>query len=70
MGPRWQTRLDPDAQSASEMTHQRHHDSSKALSKDQAVGGGPVPGKLHPFSKTDRIILPLISICNYPAYRN
>ena len=41
---------------------QRCHDSSKALLKDQGVGGGPNPRNLHPFPKIARIILPLISV--------
>ena len=51
------------------------HDSSKALSEDQGVGGGPIPGggsipgTLHPFPKRIGIIL-LISMWNYPAYKN
>ena len=44
------------------------HDSSKALSKDQGVGGSPNPENLHPFPKMVGIILPLISIRNYPTY--
>ena len=43
---------------------------SKALLKDQGVGGGWNPGNLHPFPKIVGIILPLISIWNYPAYKN
>ena len=34
----------------------------QALSKDQGAGCSPIPGNLHPF--------PLISIWNYPAYKN
>ena len=47
-----------------------NHDSSKALSKDQGVGGDPVPGNSHLFPKIVGIILPLISIRNYPAHKN
>ena len=47
---------------------QRCHASSKALLKDQGVGGGPNPGNLCPFPKIVGIILPLTSIWNYPAY--
>ena len=39
-----------------------NHGSSKALSKDQGVGGDPVPGNSHPFPKIVGIILLLISI--------
>jgi len=41
---------------------QRSHDSSKALTKDQGAGGGPIPGNLHPFPGITAIIPPLISI--------
>ena len=47
---------------------QRCHYNSKAMSKDQEVGGGANPGILHPFPKIVGIILPLISIWNYPTY--
>ena len=30
--------------------------------KGQKVGGGPIPGNLHPFSKIIGIILPLVSL--------
>ena len=60
----------PDPESASEMTHQRCHDSFTALLNDQGVGGGPNPGNLHPFPKTVGIILPLISIWAYPTYKD
>ena len=46
-----------------------NHGSSKALSKDQGVGGDPVPGNSHPFPKIVGIILPLISIWNCPAHK-
>ena len=49
---------------------QRCHDSCKALLKDQGVGSGPNPGNLCPFPKIAGIIIPLISIRNYPAYKN
>ena len=49
---------------------QKCYDSSKALLKDQGVGGGPNPGNVCPFPKIVGIILPLISIWNYPAYKN
>ena len=67
---RWQARLDLDPQSASEMTHPRCPDSSKAVLKDQGVGAGPNPGHPRPFPKIVGIILPLISMCNSPAYKN
>ena len=38
------------------------HDISKALFKDQGMGGGPNPGNLCPVPKMVGIILPLISI--------
>ena len=38
----------------------------KLTIKDQKVGGGPIPGNLHPFPKIVEIILPLI----YPAHKN
>ena len=41
--------------------------NSKAKSKDQEVGNGANPGILHPFPKIVGIILPLISIWNYPT---
>ena len=47
---------------------QRCPDSSKALWKHQGVGGSPNPENLHPFPKRVGIILPLISIWNYPTY--
>ena len=63
MGPRFQTRLDLDPQSASEMTHPEvPHECSKALSKDQGVSGGPNPGNLHPFPKIVGIIFLLINM--------
>ena len=37
--------------------------------KDQNVGGGPVPGNLHPFPKIVEIILPLISLYNYWVHK-
>ena len=43
-------------------------DSPKALSKDQGVG--PISGNLHLFHNIAGIILPVISILNYPAYNN
>jgi len=62
MGPRWQTRVDLDSQSASEMTHPEMHENSKALLKDQGVGGSPNSRNLHAFPKIVGIILPLNSI--------
>ena len=46
-------------------TH-RHRDSSKADHKGQKVGGGPASGNPHPFPKIAGILLPLISLWNYP----
>ena len=43
-------------------------DSPKALSEDQ--GEGPISGNLHPFPNIVGIILPVISILNYPVYNN
>ena len=43
-------------------------DSPKALSKDQEAG--PISGNLHPFHTIVGIILPVISILNYPVYNN
>ena len=43
-------------------------DSPKALSEDQGVG--PISGNLHPFPNIVGIILPVISILNYPVYNN
>ena len=51
MGPRWQTRLDLDPQSASEMAHPETPCGSKALSEDCGVGGGPSSRNLHPSPK-------------------
>ena len=39
---------------------QRQQDSSKAVSKDQGVGGSPIVG----------MILPLISMQNHPILKN
>ena len=45
----------------------RLHGSSKANHKGQKVGRhGPIPGNAHPFPKIARILLPLISLWNYP----
>ena len=49
---------------------QRCLDSSKARLKDQEMGGGPNPGNLTPSAKIVGITLPLISIWNFPAYKN
>ena len=68
MGPRWQTKLDLNQQVKWHI--QRCRDSFKALFKDKGVGGGPNLGNLHPFPKIVGIILPLISIWNYTAYKN
>ena len=38
--------------------------------KGQKVGSDPIPRNLHPFPKILGIILPLISLWNYPAYKN
>ena len=43
---------------------------SRLTIKGQRVDGGPNPGNLHPFSKRARIILPLISLWNYPTPQN
>ena len=43
---------------------------SKATIKGQRVGGGPIPGNPHPFPEIVGIILPLISLWNYPAHTN
>ena len=43
---------------------------SRLTIKGQRVDGGPNPGNLHPFSKIARIILPLISLWNYPTPKN
>ena len=51
------TKMDLDPQSASEMTHPEARDSSKALLKDQGVGGGPNPGNLRPFPTIGGIVL-------------
>ena len=48
---------------------QRHHYSSKTI-RDQKVGGGPIPGNLHSFPQTAGIILPLISLWNYPPHKS
>ena len=42
MGPREQTRLDVDPQSASEMTHAEVPRRFQGLLKDQGVGGGGI----------------------------
>ena len=44
----------------------RCHDSSKADHRGQKVGGGPIPGNPHHFPKIAGILLPLISLWNYP----
>ena len=67
--PRWLTRLDLDPQSASEMTPRGVMTVPRQCQKTR-VSGDPNPGILHPFPKLVRIILPLISIWNYPAYKN
>ena len=46
------------------------HDSSEAPSKDQKVGGGPIPGNFHLFPQIVEITLPLTSLWNYPAHKN
>ena len=38
--------------------------------KGQKVGGGPISGNLRPFSKIIGIILPLVSLWNYPDHKN
>ena len=45
-------------------------ESSKALLKDQGVGGSPNSRNLHAFPKIVGIILPLNSIWNYPVYKH
>ena len=35
----------------------------------QKVGGGPIPGNLHSFSKVVGTILPLISLWNFPTHK-
>ena len=37
--------------------------------KDQKVGGGPIPGNPYLFSEIVEIILPLISLWNYPVHK-
>ena len=37
--------------------------------KDQEVGGGPISENPYLFSKIIGIILPLISLWNYPAHK-
>ena len=54
--------FEPNAKHVTSNTCTQHHDSFKAPSKDQKVGGGPIPGNLHPFPKTAGTILPLIAI--------
>ena len=38
--------------------------------KDQKVGNSPIPGNLHPFPNIIGIILPLISLWNYPGHKS
>jgi len=80
MGPRWQTsQLPPDLNpqycplqhisklngiTTSTMTVPR------LTIRDQKERGGLVPGNLHPFLQTVGMILPLISLRNYPAHKN
>ena len=54
------TSLDLDPQYTLTVTHQqaewhtqRCHGSFKADYQDQKVGGGPIPGNLHPFPKME-----------------
>ena len=41
----------------------------RLIIKGQKVGGGPVPGNLHSFSKVVGTILPLISLWIFPAHK-
>ena len=38
--------------------------------KGQKEGSGPIPGNPHPFPKIVGIILPFISLWNYPVHKN
>ena len=38
--------------------------------KAKNVGGGPAPGDLHPFPQIVGIILPVVSLWNYPTHKN
>ena len=62
MGRSWQTTLDLDPQSASEMTHPEVPGQFQGTVKDQGVDSGPNPGNLHLFPKIAGIILPLTSM--------
>ena len=71
------TSLDLEPQYTLTVTYQqakchsfRHRDSSKANYKDQKVGSSSIPGNICPFPKIVRILLPLISVWNYPAHKN
>ena len=38
--------------------------------KSQKVDKNPIPGNLYPFPEIVKIIVPLTSLRNYPAYKN
>ena len=62
MGLSWETKLDLDPQSASEMTHPEVPGQLKGTVKRQRCGQWPKPGNPRPFPKIVAIILPLIGI--------
>ena len=65
------TRLDLDPESASEMTHpELPWLFQGTLYRVRAVGAGPDLGNLCPLPKIVGIVLPLISMWNYSAYKN
>ena len=69
MGPREETRLDLDPQSAIEMTHRGTMKVPRPVKRPRS-GQWPNPGNLCPFLKIVGIILPLINIWHYPAYNH
>ena len=68
----WRAAVHGATKSQSWLTNwtERGHDSSKLLSKEQGVGSGPIPGNLYPFPKIIGIIIPLISLWNYPTHKS
>ena len=46
------------------------HQCLRPTIKGQKVDCGPIPRKPHPFPEITGIILPLISLWNYPTYKN
>ena len=62
MGPRWQTRLDLDPESASEMTHLEVPGQFRGTVKDQGAGGAQIQEISAPFPKIVGMVLQLISI--------